>query len=93
MYDLDLTNLNIDARDLESYPPAKKLTYQLQAYPQEIIPIMDQTVKEYILDTLIDDHATETEISKVENNIYKVRPFGLSKTINIRDLNPNGTNF
>ncbi|KTW32532.1 MCM DNA helicase complex subunit MCM4 [Pneumocystis jirovecii RU7] len=89
MYDLDLTNLNIDARDLESYPPAKKLTYQLQAYPQEIIPIMDQTVKEYILDTLIDDHATETEISKVENNIYKVRPFGLSKTINIRDLNPN----
>ncbi|KAG4306026.1 hypothetical protein PORY_000014 [Pneumocystis oryctolagi] len=89
MYDLDLTNLNLDVRDLESYPPTKKLTHQLQAYPQEIIPIMDQTIKEYILDILIDDHANEAEISKVENNIYKVRPFGFSKTTNIRDLNPN----
>lgn len=89
MYDLDLTNLNLDARDLESYPPTKKLHHQLQAYPQEIIPIMDQTIKEYMLDMLIDSHASETEISKVENNIYKVRPYGLSKTINIRDLNPN----
>ncbi|EMR08307.1 hypothetical protein PNEG_03150 [Pneumocystis murina B123] len=89
MYDLDLTNLNLDARDLECYPPTKKLHHQLQAYPQEIIPIMDQTIKEYMLDMLIDGRANETEISKVENNIYKVRPFGLSKTINIRDLNPN----
>lgn len=89
MYDLDLTNLNLDARDLASYPPAKKLSHQLQAYPQEIIPIMDQTIKEYMLDMLIDNCANETEVSKVENNIYKVRPFGLSKTTNIRDLNPN----
>ncbi|KAG5436865.1 hypothetical protein PCANB_001618 [Pneumocystis canis] len=89
MYDLDLTNLNLDARDLESYPPTKKLSHQLQAYPQEIIPIMDQVIKEYILDILIDGGANEIDISKAENNIYKVRPFGLSKTTNIRDLNPN----
>ena len=29
-------------------------------------------------------------ISDVEARVYKIRPFGLDETINLRDLNPQG---
>lgn len=43
--ELGLTNLNLDAKNLLSYPSTRKLYYQLINYPQEIIPIMDHTIK------------------------------------------------
>ncbi len=42
--------LFLDIRDLEAYPRTKKLWHQIQQYPQEIIPIMDQCVKDCMLD-------------------------------------------
>ncbi|KAI4113189.1 MAG: hypothetical protein LQ341_007824, partial [Variospora aurantia] len=41
-------SLNLDARNLKAYPSTIKLWHQLQAYPAEIIPIMDQAVKDII---------------------------------------------
>ena len=35
------TNLNLRIADLAAFPPAKKLSVQLQRYPQEMVPIMD----------------------------------------------------
>ncbi|EFX04534.1 DNA replication licensing factor mcm4 [Grosmannia clavigera kw1407] len=41
---LGTTRLYVDIRDLKAYPRTNKLWYQAQAYPQEIVPIMDQSV-------------------------------------------------
>ena len=50
MLHLGLTNLNLDCRNLKCYPRTAKLWHQLQAYPVEIIPIMDQVVKDVMFD-------------------------------------------
>lgn len=42
---LGISTFNLDTRNLKAYPATLKLWHQLQAYPQEIIPIMDQSVK------------------------------------------------
>lgn len=36
--------LNLDMTNLLAYPPSKKLHGQLRKYPQEVIPILDQTL-------------------------------------------------
>ncbi|KAH2056561.1 hypothetical protein KXW65_006690 [Aspergillus fumigatus] len=46
MRQLGVTSLNLDAKNLKAYPSTLKLWHQLHAYPQEIIPLMDQTVKD-----------------------------------------------
>ncbi|KAI9800137.1 MAG: hypothetical protein M1833_003464 [Piccolia ochrophora] len=48
---LGVTGLNLDAHNLKAYPATLKLWHQLQSYPQEIIPIMDQTIKDVMYDT------------------------------------------
>lgn len=137
MRKLGVTSLMLDCKDLKVYPRTKKLWFQLQAYPQEIIPIMDQTIKDVMVDLVIDEiekkrsqnqrasnqartdpassqpvfpssersnqtvtnstganqangdpAADQALIDQVEDNIYKVRPFGLDATINLRELNP-----
>lgn len=50
MLELGITPLNLDARNLKSYPPTRKLWHQLQAYPNEIIPIMDVAIKDVMLE-------------------------------------------
>jgi DNA replication licensing factor MCM4 len=50
MLELSITPLNLDARNLKAYPPTRKLWHQLQAYPNEIIPIMDVAIKDTMLD-------------------------------------------
>lgn len=42
------TNLNLDMRNLESYPPTKKMFGLLINYPHEVVPIMDQVLKEFV---------------------------------------------
>jgi DNA replication licensing factor MCM4 len=44
------TGLNLDVRNLKAYPSTLKLWHQLQAYPQEIIPLMDQTIKDLMVE-------------------------------------------
>lgn len=51
-----VTSLNLDARNLKAYPPTLKLWHQLQAYPQEIIPLMDQTIKDVMIELATKEH-------------------------------------
>jgi len=93
------TNLNLDAVNLLAYPPAKKLHTQLFKYPQEVIPAMDQVLKDLMLDVAEQDQLAgiggmvgregDEEIAEILGRIYKVRPFGLL-SINMRNLNPSG---
>ncbi|KFY81253.1 hypothetical protein V500_11594 [Pseudogymnoascus sp. VKM F-4518 (FW-2643)] len=44
LLELAHSSLHIDFQDLKAYPPTLKLHHQAQAYPQEMIPLMDQVV-------------------------------------------------
>lgn len=130
---LGTTRLYLDISDLNLYPPTRKLWYQIQAYPQEIVPVMDQSVHDLMLelarteeqrsrstqssaghqatqqstqssepvfpssdrpyDDPIPRHAADITLEdQVSSSIYVVRPFGLDKSINLRELNPSGKN-
>ncbi|KAG6873037.1 hypothetical protein C0995_003793 [Termitomyces sp. Mi166 len=94
------TNLNLDMVNLLAYPPSKKLYNQLMKYPQEVIPAMDQVLKDLMLELAdLDQQAGmegmegadgEAEIADIMGRVYKVRPFGLP-AVNMRDLNPTDT--
>lgn len=47
---LGTDKLYLDIRDLKSYPRTLKLWHQVQAYPQEIVPVMDQCVQDCMLE-------------------------------------------
>lgn len=93
------TNLNLDMVNLLSYPPCKKLFAQLQKYPQEVVPAMDQVLKDLMLELADEDQQAgmedmegdqgDEEIADIMGKVYKVRPFGLT-AVNMRDLNPTG---
>ncbi|KAF8128562.1 MCM2/3/5 family-domain-containing protein [Boletus edulis] len=73
------TNLNLDMVNLLAYPPCKKLFGQLQKYPQEVIPVMDQVLKDLMLEIADEDQqAGMKEIADIMAKVYKVRPFGLN---------------
>ncbi|KAF8902618.1 cell division control protein 54 [Gymnopilus junonius] len=94
------TNLNLDVTNLLAYPPTKKLHAQLVKYPQEVIPAMDQVLKDMMLEVAEMDQQADLEgmqgaegdeeINEILGRIYKVRPFGLT-SINMRTLNPSDT--
>ena len=50
MRHLGVQGLNLDVHNLKAFPSTVKLWFQLQAYPHEIIPLMDQCVKDVIVD-------------------------------------------
>lgn len=93
MRDLGFTNLNLDAKNLLAYPATKKLYYQLINYPQEVIPIMDQTVKDCMVSLIMDNSEVATgnvNIDDIETNIYTIRPYNLNAVEKgMRELNPN----
>lgn len=95
------TNLNLDMGNLLAYPPSRKLHSQLQKYPQEVIPAMDQVLKDLMLSTAELDQqsgmygemhgeAGDAEIAEIMGRVYKVRPCGLVAG-NMRGLNPGDT--
>ena len=102
------TNLNLDALNLLSYGPTKKLYHQLVNYPQEVIPIMDQVLRDVMIEMAdvelesartryvegslgeLELHVLEEEVREIEGRVFKVRPFGGEKTVNMRELNPGG---
>ncbi|KAK5190032.1 MCM DNA helicase complex subunit [Exophiala xenobiotica] len=130
MRQLGVHGLNLDARNLKAYPATLKLWHQLQAYPQEIIPLMDQCVKDVMVELAqkemqelqrarndatasrarngssmpplppsdLGSAATPTAspaadaipdlVEEAEIRPWKVLPFGLDKTVNMRDLDP-----
>ena len=102
------TNLNLDAVNLLAYPPTKRLYHQLVNYPQEVIPIMDQVLRDVMIETAEEElevaqnrfaegamaelnlRVLEEEVREVEGRVFKVRPYGGERTVNMRDLNPGG---
>ncbi|KAK2750629.1 hypothetical protein FQN57_002700 [Myotisia sp. PD_48] len=126
MRELGVTGFNLDLRNLKAYPPTLKLWHQVQAYPQEIIPIMDLCVKDIMLElaekeinstnqnfqrrhgrNARDSSApalptsevgadeqnlaqpdTSSILVDVQSRTYKVLPFGMDASINMRDLDP-----
>ncbi|KAL9578373.1 MAG: hypothetical protein Q9212_005756, partial [Teloschistes hypoglaucus] len=124
MRELGVGTLNLDARNLKAYPTTVKLWHQLQAYPHEIIPLMDQAVKDIIVDQAEEEmlrlraaqqprqlnargssvpavptseanvHSDQVDqipdlVMEAEIRVYKVKPFGLDESVNMRELNPN----
>lgn len=93
------TNLNLDMQNLAAYPPSKKLFNQLIKYPQEVVPAMDQVLKDLMLEIAEQDQQTgmegmqgqegEEEIAEIMGKVYKIRPFGIP-SVNMRELNPTG---
>ena len=73
------TTLNLDCSHLASYPIAKRLYNHLIEFPQEIIPIMDKVVNDRIQSYL---PGQDSRLG------IQVRPFGLSKVMLMRDLDP-----
>lgn len=47
---LGTTRLYLDISDLNLYPPTRKLWHQIQAYPQEIVWVMDQSVHDLMVE-------------------------------------------
>ena len=131
MRHLGVTGLNLDVRNLKAFPSTVKLWHQLQAYPHEIVPLMDQAIKDIIVDQAEEEMsrlraeqqqnfqtrlqnrhgssmpsmssseangqidrdgptAVRDLVQEVETKVYKVKPFGLDKAVNMRELNPNG---
>lgn len=90
MKDLGTTNLNLDAANLLAYGATKKLYYQLINYPQEVIPIMDQTVKDCLVSLFADQSPAPSSIDDIETNIYTIRPYNINAVRRgMRELNPN----
>lgn len=50
MLALGTRKLFLDVRDLKAYPPTQKLWHQIQSYPQELVPIMDQAVHDVMME-------------------------------------------
>ena len=125
MRHLGITGLNLDVHNLKAFPSTVKLWHQLQAYPHEIVPLMDQAIKDIIVDQAEEEMnrlrseqqvqraqrpssslpagpSSETNgntdqqsvvpdlVQEAETKVYKVKPFGLDKSVNMRELNPNG---
>lgn len=88
MRNVGSTNLNLDAKNLLSFNQTKKLYYQLQNYPQEVIPIMDQTIKDCMI-ALATENNQSFNVEDIETNIYKIRPFNIQTQRGMRELNPN----
>jgi DNA replication licensing factor MCM4 len=127
MRDLGVVGMNLDIRNLKAYPSTLKLWHQVHAYPQEIIPLMDQTIKDVMIELstkkmqslqraaaaaplrngssvppLSSDPINSSApaatgpaladvpdlVEEVEGRTYKVLPFGLDKSVNMRDLDP-----
>lgn len=125
MLALGTNKLYLDVRDLSAYPPTQKLWHQLQSYPQELVPIMDQAVHDLMIEIARAEASKQRQSGsapapsqssepvipssdrpeepstprpvpqreatledQVADTIYMVRPFGMDKTTNLRDLNP-----
>lgn len=93
MRELGVKGLNLDAKNLLSYPPTKKLYHQLLNYPQEVIPIMDQTIKDCMIQIATDNNEFSTNpinIDDIESRVFTVRPYNINIVAKgMRELNPN----
>jgi DNA replication licensing factor MCM4 len=136
MLTLGVTSLNLDFRNMKAYPPTKKLWQQAQDYPQDIVTLMDQAIKDVMYEIAEAEMGKQRQsqssaggqasqrsrvmsseppvpssdrdepvssareqtmdpneidwCQEVQKRAYRVRPFGMDTTVNMRDLNPSG---
>ncbi|EAS35664.2 cell division control protein 54 [Coccidioides immitis RS] len=76
MLQLGVTGLNLDIRNLKAYPPTTKLWHQVQAYPQEIIPIMDQCVRDVISELAV----KEMEAMRAQQTSQRRQPRAVNQS-------------
>jgi DNA replication licensing factor MCM4 len=60
--------LNVDAINLVAYPPTKRLYNQLINYPQEMVPIMDQVLKD-VMTEMADEELENVRNRRAEGQI------------------------
>jgi len=60
--------LNVDAINLIAYPPTKRLYNQLINYPQEMVPIMDQVLKD-VMTEMADEELENVRNRRAEGQI------------------------
>ncbi|KAI0753308.1 MCM-domain-containing protein [Daedaleopsis nitida] len=92
--------LNLDMHNLAAYPTSKKLQVLLTKYPQEVVSLMDQVLKDVMLEVAEEDQQAgmqdmrgqrgDAEIAEIIGKVYNIRPFGVP-AVNMRDLNPTDT--
>ncbi|KAJ2693117.1 MCM DNA helicase complex subunit [Coemansia sp. IMI 209128] len=82
MHDSEIFQLNLDAQNIKAYPQSQGLYRQLVHYPEEVVPIMD-----YVLTELYLEQYPGADVDLAQSDV-KVRPYNLSATVNMRDLNP-----
>lgn len=138
MLQLGVTALNLDMKNLKAYPTTMRLWFQMQDYPDEIIDLFDNTIKDCMIE-LAEKRMQEMRrekmqngssrqqpnsssmppatssdadqnghsgpaggqgageipdlVREVESKVYRVRPFDLDTTTNLRDLNPKGMSY
>lgn len=88
MRELGTCNLNLDTRNLLAFKQTEELYYQLLNYPQEVISIMDQTIKDCMVSLVVDNHL-DYNLDDIETKFYKVRPYNVDTKKGMRELNPN----
>lgn len=88
MRELGTSNLNLDVRNLLAFKHTEKLYYQLLNYPQEIVSIMDQTIKDCMVSLVVDNNL-DYNLDDIETKFYKVRPYNVESSKGMRELNPN----
>ena len=76
--------MNLDALNLKAYPATQSLYAQLIRYPQEIV----LHVLDFVTTTVFCELFADVEGVGADTVAFKVRPFNLGKSINLRDLNP-----
>ena len=88
------TNLNLDMINFLVYPSCMNLYAQLKKYTEEVIPTMDQVLKDLMLDLRktkcgYGGHAGRRGNCGHHGQGIRVRPFEM-KALNMCDLNPSG---
>ncbi|KAH2210821.1 hypothetical protein KXW59_004106 [Aspergillus fumigatus] len=86
MRQLGVTSLNLDAKNLKAYPSTLKLWHQLHAYPQEIIPLMDQTVKDVMVELAIKEMERLRAQSQIPPSYLSIKGLVIRTTPIIPDM-------
>ncbi|SSD61147.1 probable DNA replication licensing factor MCM4 [Saccharomycodes ludwigii] len=87
MRELGSSNLNLDTRNLLAFKPTEKLYHQLLHYPQELVSIMDQSLKDCMVSLVLDNNV-DFNIDEIESKFYKIRPYNVDNRKGVRELNP-----
>jgi DNA replication licensing factor MCM4 len=79
MPDREDYTMDLDCADLQAFAPTIPIFAQLVLFPQEVIPLMD-----FVANGVLQGISP----SGSEQDLIQVRPFNLTSSVNLRELNP-----